>query len=307
MDLLASFRTFVRIAETGSFSAVARESGTTQPAISRQIAALEEHLGVRLLQRTTRSLRLSEDGQELLGRARLLIEAVDETEAMFGRRRETPSGLVRLGCPSVFGRTYIVPHVGTLLARHPDLSVEVIVADDVVDMVQEGLDISIRVGEVRDTSMVARRIGSTTSLPVASAAYLDAHGEPTHPSELASHSCVIFTRLPSPGTWILTGPEGPVTVAVSGRLRTNSIESVLAGVLAGHGIALVPLWMMRDPLGAGIVRPILRAWRSRVTPISAVYPSRRFLAPRTRAVIDFLIQEFHADPVISAHGEGRPD
>jgi DNA-binding transcriptional LysR family regulator len=113
----------------------------------------------------------------------------------------------------------------------------------------------------------------------------------------------VFTGGPTPGTWTLTGPDGPLRVAITGRLRTNSIESVLAGVLAGHGIALVPLWMMRAALRDGTVRPILRAWRSAAIPISAVYPSRRFLAPRTRAVIDFLVQEFRLDPVISPYGE----
>ena len=203
VDLLAAFRTFIRISETGSFSAVAREVGTTQPAISRQVAALEEHLGVRLLQRSTRSLTLTEDGRDLLVRARSVIEAVDETEAAVGRSRTSPSGLVRLGCPSVFGRTYIVPHIGALLDRFPELSVEVVVTDDVVDMIQDGLDISIRVGEIRDPTLVARKIGSTTALPVASTSYLEARGEPLHPHELASHECLLFTRSTSPSDWAL--------------------------------------------------------------------------------------------------------
>jgi DNA-binding transcriptional LysR family regulator len=303
MDLLAAFRTFVRISETGSFSAVAREAGTTQPAISRQIAALETHLGARLVQRSTRSLTLTEDGRLLLERARHVIEAVEETEAAVGQRTSLPSGLVRIGCPLVFGRTYIVPHLGGLLEKYPDLTIDLHVADDVVDIVHEGLDVSIRVGEVTDGSLIARRIGVTTALPVASVAYLDAHGEPNHPSDLAKHTCVIFTRSAEGADWQFTGPDGRVSVHVSGRLRTNSIEAVLASVVAGQGIARVPLWMLREPLRAGLVRPILQPWQAKPTPISAVYPSRRFLPPRTRAVIDYLAQEFRGDPVVSALGE----
>jgi DNA-binding transcriptional LysR family regulator len=303
VDLLAAFRTFVRISETGSFSAVARDVGATQPAISRQIAALEGHLGVRLLQRSTRHLTLTEDGLELVGRARALLEAVAETEAAIGRRRLTPSGLVRLGCPSVFGRTYVVPQIGKLLQRYPELSIEIVANDDIVDMIQERLDLTIRVGPVADTSLVARRLGSTTSHPVASVEYLAEHGEPDHPRELERHACLLFTRLADPGEWLFTGPDGPVVVHVNGRLRTNSIEAVLAGVVAGNGIALVPLWMMREQLREGAVKPLLQSWRPRSSPISAVYPSRRFLSPRTRAVIDHLVQEFRLDPVLSSYGE----
>lgn len=299
MDILAAFRSFIRITELGSLSAVARETGATQPAISRQLAALEEHLGVRLLQRSTRSLTLTEDGRDLLGHARLVMEAVAETEAAIGQRRGSPAGLVRLGCPSVFGRTYIVPHLGDMLARYPGLSLDLVVSDNVTDLVQEGLDLAIRVGEVTDVSLVARRLGTVSTVPIASAAYLDRHGEPAHPSELAAHQCVVFTRSQPPGEWRLTGPEGPITVQVSGRFRSNHIESVLAAVMASCGIALLPLWMMREPVRDGLVRPILRDWQSSQLPISAVYPSRRFLAPRTRAVIEFLVEEFKHDPVLA--------
>ena len=299
MDILAAFRSFIRITELGSLSAVARETGATQPAISRQLAALEGHLGVRLLQRSTRSLTLTEDGRDLLGHARLVIDAVEETEAAIGQRRGSPAGLVRLGCPSVFGRTYIVPHLGDMLARYPGLSVELVVGDNVVDLIQEGLDLAIRVGEITDVSLVARRLGTVSTVPIASASYLRQHGERAHPNELADHECIVFTRSQTPGEWRLSGPEGAIDVHVGGRFRSNHIESVLAAVIAGQGIALAPLWMMREPVRDGLVRPILRDWQSNQVPISAVYPSRRFLAPRTRAVIDFLVEEFKHDPVLA--------
>ena len=303
MDLLAALRIFTRIAETGSFSSVAREMGATQPAVSRQIAALEAHLGARLFQRSTRSLTLTEDGRELLGHARGVIEAVEATEAAIGRRRVSPSGLVRLGCPGVFGRMYVAPRLHLLLARYPDLSVDLSMADQVVDMVQEGLDLSIRVGEVQDASLVARRIGSTTAIAVASEAYLARMGEPMHPTDLERHECIIFSRFPSPETWNFEGADGKFAVPISGRMRTNGIEAVIEAALAGVGVALVPMWMMQGDMMGTRLRQILQAWRPPRRPISVVYPSRRFLAPRTRAVIDFLVDEFRLDPLISAYGE----
>ncbi len=303
MDLLSAFRTFVRITETGSFSAVAREMNATQPAVSRQVASLEAHLSVRLFQRSTRSLTLTEDGRDLLNHAKVVIEAVDEAEAAIGKRRSSPSGLVRLGAPTVFGRTYIVPHLSMLLERYPDITVELVTSDDVVDMIHDRLDVSIRVGEIDDPTLVARKLGSTVAMPIASAAYLEEHGVPDAPGDLAGHECIVFTRAATPGEWTFSGPDGNVTVSVNGRFRTNSIEAVLAAVVAGRGIALVPLWMMRAELGRDEVRPVLQRWRAAPRAISAVYPSRRFLAPRTRAVVDFLVAEFRLDPVISSYGE----
>jgi DNA-binding transcriptional LysR family regulator len=302
MDLLAAFRTFIRIAETGSFSAVAREVGATQPAISRQIAALEEHLGARLLQRSTRSLRLTEDGNDLLSHARLVVDAVDQTEQAIGRRRDQAAGLVRLGSPTVFGRLYVAPHIGLLLERHPQLSVELLMTDDVVDMVQAGLDLAIRVGEVNDAGLVARRVGSTVAMAVAAPEYLARHGEPAQPADLADHECIIFTRGVSPEQWQFSGAEGLIPVPVSGRLRADSIEAVMEAAIAGVGIALLPTWMVGETLRHGQLRAILQAWQPKRRSISLVYPSRRFLAPRTRAVIDFMVDEFRLDPIISAYG-----
>ncbi len=303
MDLLAALRTFVRITETGSFSSVAREVGSTQPAISRQVAQLEEHLGVRVFQRSTRSLTLTEDGRDLLGHARLVLDTVAETEAAIGRRRGTASGLVRLSCPTVFGRVYIAPRIGALLERHPELSVELCIEDDVVDMVQQGLDLAIRVGDIADGSLVARKIGSTTAHTIASEDYLRRRGEPAHPTDLAAHDCLVFTRVDTPLEWVFQGADGHVSVTISGRFRSNGIEAVLAAVMSGLGVARMPLWMARDALQSGQVRRILSDWRPKPRPIHAVYPSRRFLAPRTRAVIDFLVDEFRLDPLISAYGE----
>ena len=302
MDLIAAFRTFVRISETGSFSAVAREVGATQPAISRQIAQLEEHLGARLIQRTTRSLSLTADGQDLLEHARHVLAAVEETEVAVGRRKLSLDGLVRLGCPSAFGRLTVAPRLGRLLERHPGLEVELCLSDDLIDMVQSRLDLAIRVGEVTDAALVARRIGSAVGDTVAAASYLERQGEPAHPRDLAAHECLIFTRAPEPMRWSFVGDGGTTEVLVQGRLRTDGIEALAAAMVSGLGIARVPLWLVRDELADGRVRRILPAWRGTPRPIFAAYPSRRFLAARTRAVIDFLVDEFRLDPTVSDYG-----
>jgi DNA-binding transcriptional LysR family regulator len=230
------------------------------------------------------------------------VEAVEETEAAIGRRRGSPSGTVRLGCPGVFGKLYIAPRIHRLLARYPDLSVDLSLSDTVVDVVQEGLDLSIRIGPVTDAGLVARRIGATRAVALASTEYLAAHGEPEHPLELSGHECIIFTRRPDPELWSFHGSDGEIAVPVKGRLRSDNIEAVLEAAMSGVGVALLPLWMLRGEREAGRLRQILQPWRPPLRAISVVYPSRRFLAPRTRAMIDFLVEEFRNDPMIGFAG-----
>ncbi len=303
MDLLAALRTFIRVAESGSFSAVAREQGATQPAISRQIASLEEHFGSRLIQRTTRSLTLTEDGRDLLDHARQVLVSVEETEAAIGRRRNAPVGLVRMASPTTFGRLYLMPRIGRLLERYPELSLELCVSDSAADLVADGLDLAIRAGASGDTSLVARRIGATERNILVSEDYIAAHGDVAHPNDLARHACIIFTRGATPHEWEFAGPGGTALVQVDGRFLTDNLEAVREAVLAGLGYAVLPAWFFPDEISTGRVRRVLRDWQPPRVPIFAVYPSRRNLAPRTRAVIDFLVDEFRLDPVISSYGE----
>jgi DNA-binding transcriptional LysR family regulator len=303
LDLLAAYRAFVRVAESGSFSAVAREMGTTQPAISRQIAALEDYLDARLIQRTTRRLTLTEDGRDLVVHARRVLEVVEESLAAVGRRRGAPAGLVRIGASVTFGRLYLAPRMPRLLARYPELSVDLSLADDRRDLIEQGLDLAIRVGDVPDTSLVARRIGSISRVIVAATDYIEARGEPAHPSELSGHDCILFDRDSNPRAWTFESAEGPVTIPVAGRFQTDSLEAGREALLGGLGVAVIPAWAISEALADGRVKPILQRWQPPRLPLHTVYPSRRHLAPRTRVVIDFLVEEFRLDPVISAYGE----
>jgi DNA-binding transcriptional LysR family regulator len=303
VDLLAAYRAFVRVAESGSFSAVAREMGTTQPAVSRQIAALEDYLDTRLIQRTTRRLTLTEDGRDLVVHARRVLEVVDESLSAVGRRRGTPSGLVRIGSSVTFGRLYLAPRMPRLLARFPELSVDLSLTDDRRDLIEQGIDLAIRVGNVPDTSLVARRVGSISRVIVAGAGYLEARGEPAHPDELATHDCILFDRDANPRSWNFEGSDGPISIGVAGRFQTDSLEAMREAVMGELGVAVLPAWVISDALEDGRVKPILQRWQPPRLPLHTVYPSRRHLAPRTRAVIDFLVEEFRLDPVISAYGE----
>lgn len=303
MDLIAGLRTFVRVAEAGSFTAVAREMGSTQPAVSRQVAALEEHLGARLIQRTTRSLALTEDGRDLLAHARRVLDAAEEAEAAVGHQRGAPRGLVRLATPSVFGRLYIAPRLGRLLERYPELSLELHVSDRPQDLVAEGIDLAVRAATAADSSLIARRIGSSSRITVAAASYLDRHDEPRHPEELAGHSCIPFLQHASPFDWHFDGPGGEVTVRVSGRFSSDGSEAVREAVLAGIGFAVLPGWYFAEELLSGEVRAVLPGWQPPRIGLNAVYPSRRHLPQRTRAVIDFLVDELRLDPELSSYGE----
>jgi DNA-binding transcriptional LysR family regulator len=304
VDLLAAYRAFIRVAETGSFSAVAREMGTTQPAISRQVAALEDFLDARLIQRTTRRLTLTEDGRDLVEHARQVLETVDESLAAVGRRRGVASGRVRIGASVSFGRLYVMPRLPRLLARYPELSVVLLLSDARQDLIEQSLDVALRVGEISDASLVARRVGSISRVIVAATSYIERRGEPAHPSELATHDCVVFERESNPHEWEFANGTESVRVQVAGRFSTDSMEVVPEAVLGGLGIAVLPAWMMPDALADGRVRPVLQSWQPPRLPLHAVYPSRRHLASRVRAVIDFLVEEFRLDPVISAYGEG---
>ena len=303
MDLLAAFRVFVRVAEARSFSAVARELGTTQPAVSRQVAALEEHLGARLIQRTTRSLTLTEDGRDLLDHARRVLDVVEEAEAAVGRRHVALGGSVRIATSTTFGRLHVATRMTRLLERFPELSIDLHMADTMTDLVADGIDLAIRVGPVVDSSLVTRKIGSTRRITVASDACIAAHGLPQHPSDLARMPCVIFTGFANPTLWQFGGPDGSVEVTVAGRFRTDNGEAVREAVAGGLGFAVLPTWFFAEGIENRWWRPVLTGWEPPRGAISAVYPSRRNLAPRTRAVIDFFVDEFRLDPIISDYGE----
>ena len=290
MDLIGALRAFVRVTETGSFSAVARETHASQSAVTRLVAQLEQHFEVRLFHRTTRRLSLTDDGQALLTHARHLLEGADEMEAVLGRQSGAPRGLVRLGT-SVAGGLFLATRLPVLLERHPGLSVELVMRDQPSDMVEERLDLAFRSGEIADASLVARRAGNLGRAVVAAPIYLERHGAPATPEDLAAHICLIHDATPDPEIWRFTGPDGPVSVRVSGAFIANDSEAVRRAARAGHGVALLPEIQLIDDLRAGRLFRLMEDYASQRVPVHIVYPSRRNLAPRTRVVMDFLLEQ----------------
>jgi DNA-binding transcriptional LysR family regulator len=290
MDLIAALRAFVRVTETSSFTAVARETHVSQSAVTRLIAQLEQHFDVRLFHRTTRRLSLTDDGQVLLTHARHLLDSADEMETVLGRQSGAPRGLVRLGT-SVAGGLFLATRLPVLLARHPGLSVELVMRDQNSDMVEERLDLAFRSGEIADASLVARRVGFLGRAVVAAPIYLERHGAPSTPVDLATHTCLIHDATPEPELWRFTGADGPISVRVSGAFIANDSQAVQRAARAGYGIASLPEIQLIDDLRAGRLFRLLEDYPSQRVPVQIVYPSRRNLAPRTRVVMDFLVEQ----------------
>jgi DNA-binding transcriptional LysR family regulator len=301
MDLIGALRAFVRVTETSSFSAVARETHVSQSAVTRLVAQLEQHFDVRLFHRTTRRLSLTDDGQVLLAHARHLIESADEMETVLGRQSGTPRGLVRLGT-SVAGGLFLATRLPVLLARHPGLSVELVMRDQESDMIEDRLDLAFRSGEIADASLVARRAGFLGRAVVAAPVYLERHGAPSAPADLAGHICLIHDATPEPEVWRFSGPDGPLSVRVTGAFLANDSEAVRRAARAGHGIALLPEIQLIDDLRAGRLFRLMEDYPSQRVPIHIVYPSRRNLAPRTRVVMDFLLQQTREISVLLEQG-----
>jgi DNA-binding transcriptional LysR family regulator len=302
-DTIALFGTFIRVVEARSFTAVATERNTSQPTISRQVAALEDRLGCLLFQRTTRSLTLTDDGRIFYEHARRTLEAASEAESAVGRRRGKPSGRLKLACSVVFGRLHVIPRLMRFMTRYPDIEVDLMMNDGFADLVEEGIDLSIRVGVVADNHLIARRIGATRRAVVATPAYLDCRSAPLSPLDLKQHDCIVYSRLATGENWSFTGPAGPIVVPISGPFHVNNTEGVRAAVLEGLGIGYVPVWHFVDrEIEDGRLSVLLEGYEAPPQPISAVYPTRRHLSPKVRAMIDFLAAEFELDPKLSGYG-----
>lgn len=294
-------RAFTRVAEAGSFSRVARELGASQPTISRQVALLEEHLGCLLLRRTTRSLSLTDDGRVFLAHAKRTLESVDEAESAVGRRRGRPSGTLRLAAPVVLARLHIVPRLAEFLERFPDIEVDLMLADHFSNVAGEGIDLAVRVGDIQDPTLIARGLGVSRRVVVASPDYLARRGRPRELDDLTAHDCVVYSRLATGHNWRFVVDGTPRSVPIRGRVAVDATEGVRAAVLAGLGIGYVPAWHFTDgEIETGRLTRLFAGHESSPQPISAVYLTRRHLAPKVRAMIDYLVESFASDPIFAA-------
>lgn len=293
MDRLGDLEIFARVASTGSMSQAARELGLSPPVISKRIKRLEERLGTRLLQRTTRQIVLTDSGRGFQERVVAILGSVDEAEAWVSQRAHVARGPLRISAPSTFGRLHVAPHLVRFLEKYPEISVDLSLSDSFVDVVGDGFDVALRIADLGDTSLVARKLAPNHRLLCASPAYLARNGTPQGLADLARHKLLVHNT----DHWRLEGPEGPVTVPVPSIVVTNSSEVIREAVLAGLGIALRSTWDIGPELKSGQLVQILPRYRGghRVA-IHAIYPSRRHLPQRTRVFIDFLAELYGPVP-----------
>jgi DNA-binding transcriptional LysR family regulator len=288
-------RTFVRTLELGSLSAAARESGTTQPTVSKLLAQLEQELAVRLFERSTRGLSPTEQGQQFYRDARLVLEQYDAAVSALQGMSGKPSGTLRINAPVALGQYRLNAIVQQFLAAHPGIGIELILNDRFVDLVEEGVDIAFRLGGVPPPDAVGRRLATIPRMLVASSAYLAARGTPATPQELAAHDFVRFAW--TPGNALLLTREGEeVQVSTSSRYRVNNALAIREALTLGSGIGICPEWLVRDLLDSGELVRVLPDWSASPQDLYLLYPSRRFQPLRARLFIDFAVERIRSLP-----------
>jgi DNA-binding transcriptional LysR family regulator len=295
MDEIAAIRMFVRVVESGSFSAVARQADIGQPAVSKQITALEEHLGAQLLRRTSRNLSLTEAGQDFYESAVRLVDDLDAAVSRVGCGQTAPSGLIRVTVAPVFGRLYVVPRLQEFFERYPDIIIESVVTDRIVNLVEEGVDLAIHNGELKDSTLTVRKIATTPVVTVASPAYLRTHGVPAGPSELDGHRCIIFAPQGAARAWAFRGKFGDIAHRPKGNFRTNDADQIRTAVLRDLGLAHTPGWLFASEIASGAACRVLRDYEPTSLSINAVHSAGRRLPTKVRVFIEFLAEIFAQD------------
>lgn len=285
MDRLQAMTAFVRVVETGSFSAAARQIGVGQPAISKTIAQLEDRLQVRLLVRSTHGLTPTDAGLRFFERARNAIQEANEAELEAKGAGAGLSGRLRVCAATTFARIMILPHLPQFMASHPDLEVDVILDDRMIDLVSEGIDVALRMGGLPDSSAVARKLATGRRSVLATPAYLERHGIPLVPAELAAHQAVVYTQLGS--TWTFNREGTQASVVVTGRTRFSAAEGIRTAVLSHLGLTVASDWMFAPELEHGAVVRILEDWSLPSIDLWAVFPTGRLVSAKARAFADF--------------------
>lgn len=296
IDRFNALSTFLQVAETGSFSAAGTVLSLSPSAVSKQISQLEDRLGARLFDRTTRSVHLTEVGRAFLERGRAALAALEEAEAAVTDLTQTPRGVLRVSMPVGFGRAHVAPLIPGFLTHHPEVSVELEQNDRVVNLVDEGFDAAVRMGGLADSSLIAKRVAPMRRIVCASPGYLARHGTPLVPRDLAHHACLVFAQAGRVMEWVFGDGAGRHVVRVRGRLTSNSNETLIAAALAGHGLVRLSNYLLGEHLRNGRLVRLLEPYETHEAGVFAVYPAARHLSPKVRAFIDFLADRL-----------GRPD
>jgi DNA-binding transcriptional LysR family regulator len=298
MDQLAAMATFVRVVDAGSLSGAARSLPSSLTSVSRQISALEERFGTPLLLRTTRQLALTDDGRILYERAKSLLGEFREIETMLSRGRQEPSGRIRVSAPTLMGRLLIAPLLAEFLRRYPALTIDLLLVDRNVDMVEEDIHLSFRVGHLPDSQLIARKLADLRMIHCASPAYLERRGIPNLPSDLSRHDCLVFSDAPGIAEWrFRESAKSERKIRISGRLWVNSLDALVSAAKEGAGIVRVPSWQVEADITAGRLQRVLVDHEPSPTPINLLFQPSRLASPKARAFVDYLVERWRtADP-----------
>ena len=294
MDRLVAMEAFVLVVDTGSFSAAARRLKVGQPAVSKLVAQLEERLGVKLLVRTTRGLTATEAGLNYYERARRSIEEADEAESAARGAGSGLTGRLRICGAVTFARIHLMPRLPEFLARHPELEMEVVLDDRNIDLVQEGIDVALRMGQLSDSSLTAKRIASGRHVVVGTPAYFERTGKPTAPGDLAAHQAVIYDQEAGGKDWTFQRDDAEIAVILKGRLRVSAAEGVRAAVLANAGIAVASEWMFSPEIADRTVQMVLQDWELPRIDLWAVFPAGRTATTKARTFTQFVQEVMRA-------------
>ncbi len=295
MDNVSEMQVFVRVVQLGSFSAAARSLNLTPSAISKQVGRLEDRLKTRLFNRTTRRLNLTEAGSGFYERCRQILSDIEEAEQAVADLLSTPRGTLKLALPSAFGLLHVVPLLAEYMRRYPDMRIDLNLNDRLIDILAEGMDLAVRIGDLSDSSLIARRLAPNRRVVCGAPAYFARAGLPQRPQDLLEHNCLVYTYRASRNDWNFSGPGGKETIQVKGNLEANSAEALHRAVLSGVGIGLLPMWLIGADLKAGRLVEVLSTYHFPDSAVYAVYPPGRHLSPKVRSFVDYLVEQFSGD------------
>jgi DNA-binding transcriptional LysR family regulator len=296
MDRLTSMEVFSRVVDAESFSEAARQLGMSRAMVSKHVLSLEDRLGARLLNRTTRRLSLTEVGAAYHERCKRIVSDAQEAEDAAGRLHAEPRGRLKVNAPMAFGIRHLAPAIPEFLERYPEVEIEMSMTDRFVDLIEEGYDVAVRIGRLAESSLIARRIAPIRNAVCGTPQYFEAHGTPKTPDDLVDHRCLIYTYPMPHEVWRFTGADRDYAVPVTGNFRVNNGDALRAAALRGLGIAILPTFIVGGDLRSGALRAVLTEFRSPDAAVYAVYPHSRHLSTKVRSFVDFLAARFGPSP-----------
>jgi DNA-binding transcriptional LysR family regulator len=294
MDKFLEMKVFASVVDEGSFIGASERLEMSKAAVSRYVSELEGRLSVRMLNRTTRRLSMTPEGEVFYNRCKALLELLEDAESELTAKALEAKGTVKINVPVTFGNMHLAPLWGAFMERHPKVQLEVVLSDRVVDLVDEGFDLALRIARLPSSTLISRKLASTRMVLCATPGYLKAHGNPQSPADLAAHKIVAYTYLATKDEWEFAGPDGPVNVKTRPAMYSNSGDTCRAVALSHQGVILQPTFLIGDDLKAGTLVELMPQYRSLELGIYAIYPSRKHMLPKARLLIDYLADAFQA-------------